>query len=90
MPGSTWGTDKIEPDLEGSFVTDASGSKSVCFKFGIGEDFGDVQDNDFDTYFAIDAGTGNFTSGWRNQPRSVCGATGRYAISICPHGSLPE
>ncbi|MBM3146338.1 MAG: DNRLRE domain-containing protein, partial [Actinobacteria bacterium] len=60
-----YGIDHVVPLLSQCSI--AANHSYATFKFQIDNDFGDKQDNDFDTYLAMSSGSGNSWSGvWRD------------------------
>jgi RHS repeat-associated protein len=72
--GSGFGTDRIVPDLAASSVG-SSGTENyrrVTWKFKIGENFGDVQENDLDTYFTMTVPGGDpYVRTWKNNDTNI-------------------
>jgi RHS repeat-associated protein len=74
-PGSTYGTQYITPDLAGStYHVLGGGYWQIVWKLSANANFGNLQANDFGTYFALDcnspvssSGSESWVSGWQNQ-----------------------
>ncbi len=74
LPGSTYGTDRIVPDLAASTVGSSSTSnyRRVTWKFKVGTNFGDVQQNDLDTYFTMNVPGGDpYIRTWKNNDTNI-------------------
>jgi RHS repeat-associated protein len=74
LPGSSYGTDRIVPDLAASSVGSSSTEnyRRVTWKFKVGEDFGDIQQNDLDTYFTMNVPGGDpYVRGWKNNDTDI-------------------
>jgi len=68
---TAYGSDHMTPDLANCTIDSASAPSTVTFRFQVNDNWGDVQDNDFDTYFAMDSGTTTWDSKWVARDRNV-------------------
>ena len=67
----TTGNDHITPDLAACTIDSASAPGRVSFRFRVNDNWGDVQDNDFDTYLKMDSGSTTWSTGWVARDRNV-------------------
>jgi RHS repeat-associated protein len=66
-----YGSDHITPDLAACTIDSASAPSTLTFRFRVNDNWGEVQDNDFDTYLAMTSGSTVWDSGWVARNRDV-------------------
>lgn len=65
------GTSYITPLMNQSTVTTEASARKVTFKYKLKPDYGDIQDNDLDTFVSMGTTSTVWTSGWKSQDTNI-------------------
>jgi len=66
-----YGSSHLTPDWGNSSATVSGSQPQVTFSFTMNNDYGNLQNNDFDSYLGMDSGDNTWNSGWANNDTNV-------------------